>query len=649
VTASVSGAATPASFSLTNGTPVAATVTATSGTPQSATVSTAFGAPLVVTVLDSGSNPVSGVTVTFTAPSSGASGTFAGGVNTATTNSSGVATSAVFTANATAGGPYTVTASVSGVATPANFLLTNTPIPTYSFYVNGLESANGGPNYYAIAGSVKINASGTVLGGVQDYNDGYGVTSPQPAGDTITGGSLTVDSTTGLGTLVLITNNTSVGLSGTETFGVQFVNAKHAVIAQFDGSATASGSMDFQTVSSGVPNGNYSFTISGVDSSYFPVVFGGVFTVSNGGTSMLGLVDIDDDGTVNQGVSFTGTLSAADAFGRGTVTGTGFAGSSTTFNYYIVGPEAIRIIDVDPSIANVVSDAAIGSAFSQGSGTFDNSSIGASVFGFSSTSYGFFNAAAAGQITVPASGTFTGVADDDEVSNDILVTNAPIAGSYSIASNGYGSLSISSGNLGEVTTLGVYMTDPTLNLIDPNNTTSGLGGALIADLDEFVSGTGFLVPQTDTASASFAGKYAFGGQDFDFASASSGWEFDFVGGGSVTNLALSGTGVISDPFAILTNNLTDSGVNFTGTATADVFTAGRYTLPLTVSGLGVCSTYLFNTAIYQASGKQLFWLNEDNNTVFLSILQQQGSLTGVPAVKRAHQQKRKASGVKPGC
>ena len=65
--------------------------------------------------------------MTFTAPSSGASGTFSGGVNTATTNAQGVATAAVLTANATVGGPYTVTATVSGVVATANFSLTNVP------------------------------------------------------------------------------------------------------------------------------------------------------------------------------------------------------------------------------------------------------------------------------------------------------------------------------------------------------------------------------------------------------------------------------------------------------------------------------------------------------------------------------------------
>lgn len=126
VTASVSGVASPANFSLTNLGGAAASIAATAGTPQSATVNTAFAVQLQATVKDSFNNPVSGVTVTFAAPNSGASGTFAGGVNTATTNASGVATAPVFTANSVAGGPYTVTASVSGVGTSASFSLTNT-------------------------------------------------------------------------------------------------------------------------------------------------------------------------------------------------------------------------------------------------------------------------------------------------------------------------------------------------------------------------------------------------------------------------------------------------------------------------------------------------------------------------------------------
>ena len=122
VTASAPGGLST-SFALTNTTGTLS-IAVSSGSPQSAQINTAFGSPLAVIVKDSGNNPVSGVVVTFTAPGSGASGSFAGAQNTSTTNASGIATSAVFTANATVGS-YAVVASVTG--STASFALTNTP------------------------------------------------------------------------------------------------------------------------------------------------------------------------------------------------------------------------------------------------------------------------------------------------------------------------------------------------------------------------------------------------------------------------------------------------------------------------------------------------------------------------------------------
>ena len=57
--------------SATSATGLPASITATSGTPQTTTVGSAFASPLVVTVTDTHGNPMPGVTVTFTAPSSG--------------------------------------------------------------------------------------------------------------------------------------------------------------------------------------------------------------------------------------------------------------------------------------------------------------------------------------------------------------------------------------------------------------------------------------------------------------------------------------------------------------------------------------------------------------------------------------------------
>src|SRR4029077_18978862 len=67
-------------------------ITATAGTPQTTTVGTAFGAALQATVKNGLGNPVSGVTVTFTAPGSGASATFGGSTTVGVvTNASGIA------------------------------------------------------------------------------------------------------------------------------------------------------------------------------------------------------------------------------------------------------------------------------------------------------------------------------------------------------------------------------------------------------------------------------------------------------------------------------------------------------------------------------------------------------------------------------
>ena len=101
-----------------------ASLTATGGTPQSAQVNAPFGLPLSVTARDAAFNPVSGVLVSFTAPGSGPGAAFAGGVNTALTDASGVARSQTLTANGLPG-TYQVTASAAGVSIPAVFTLTN--------------------------------------------------------------------------------------------------------------------------------------------------------------------------------------------------------------------------------------------------------------------------------------------------------------------------------------------------------------------------------------------------------------------------------------------------------------------------------------------------------------------------------------------
>ncbi len=175
VTATVAGVVTPAAFSLTNSAGPAASITATAGTPQNATINTAFATQLQATVKDAESNPVSGVTVTFAAPGSGASGAFAGGVITATTNAGGVATAPAFTANATTGS-YTVTAKVAGVAAAADFLLTNNPGPAAS-----IATTAGTPQTAATNAAFTTQLQATVRDAGNNLMSGAVVTFTAPA------------------------------------------------------------------------------------------------------------------------------------------------------------------------------------------------------------------------------------------------------------------------------------------------------------------------------------------------------------------------------------------------------------------------------------------------------------------------------------
>lgn len=653
VTASVAGASTPASFKMTNTSGASPSIATTSGTPQSVAANTSFAAPLVATVTADGV-PVGGVVVTFTAPASGASGTFPAGqpevtksnarsagvnTNTATTNASGIATSTAFTANSTAGA-YTVTASIADGAT-ASFNMTNTAATSsnFSFYLSGLNHDKL-ETFYALAGSVIIDSTGAVLGGEQDYNDAVSLQSPQPSGDIIVGGGLEVNPyVPGQGTLSLVTNNPALGVNGTETLGLQFVNNNHALIIQYDGSATSSGSLDLQTLPSTptAPSGGYAFTLSGEDTSATQTVYGGVFSISGG--AMTGTYDVNDLGDMFGAV--TGltlsdeTVSTPDSFGRGTMTNSVVIISNplTTLSlvYYIVGPEAIRLIDVDPL------DTGVGSAFGQGAsaGSFSNTSLGSSVFAIESndviTGHPY---AVAGQFTVPSSGTITGIEDDNEVEYGASDTGSISGSTYSIANNGYGSVTLT---FEDILSLGIYMTDPNLNLSDPNSQVGG-GGALLAEMDGGVfAGTGVVIPQTDTAAADFTGAYAFGAQAL--YTGGGGGEFDFVGLASVPSGTLinNGVGIASDPGEYIDEEspTTISFVPFSGNLTADGSNPGRYTMLGGSNRLNFgLNEEVFNVVIYQANGDQLFWVDLDgpSGLAYLGPVQQQGSLSSLSEI-----------------
>jgi uncharacterized repeat protein (TIGR01451 family) len=149
-------------------------ITATAGTPQSTTVNTAFATALKATVTESG-NAKSGIAVTFTAPGSGARGTFPGPSTTAvvSTDGSGVATAPTFTANAI-GGSYSVVASIGTGLPIAIFALTNNKLSQTITFAQPADKTFGNPDFtvtatatsglvvsFAASGSCTVSGAGT--------------------------------------------------------------------------------------------------------------------------------------------------------------------------------------------------------------------------------------------------------------------------------------------------------------------------------------------------------------------------------------------------------------------------------------------------------------------------------------------------------
>ena len=129
----VLGTANSASFTISPQPAQPVTISASAGTPQSAAGNSVFPTLFTAIVRDANTNPVSGVMVTFSAPLTGAGGSFQNISNcnspcitaSAITNALGIATAPSFLANATAGS-YNVTATSPVASGSAAFSLTNT-------------------------------------------------------------------------------------------------------------------------------------------------------------------------------------------------------------------------------------------------------------------------------------------------------------------------------------------------------------------------------------------------------------------------------------------------------------------------------------------------------------------------------------------
>ena len=383
----------------------------------------------------------------------------------------------------------------------------------------------------------------------------------------------------------------NVGVGGTQTLAFTVVNNNHAQIIEFDSAATSGGSLDLQSgaaITAGFV-GNFAVTGYGfIGGSQW--AFGGVVTST--GAAVSGTADQDIAGTPETGFATAGVVSAADANGRGT-----FNLGGVNFVYYIVGAEAVRFIEVDAGGVTT------GTAMGQGSApSFSAASLsGAYVMDVPwPTGEGPDGPFAfAGQFSADGVSAITGVVDYNQAG---FVDPGPgpdtLGASYTVAATGpdggFGYGNITSGvvtNDSDFTTWGVYLVDPAINIIDPNNSSGG-GGALIVELDAFALGAGWVIPQTATAET-----VVNNGEDFVAISSTNDF-INTVGQVALSSAASVGSESVNDLNFSTPSQTETSGVSLSGAITADTTNAGRYTLVLTP---GSSATPL-NLVVYVVSG-----------------------------------------------
>ena len=487
----------------------------------------------------------------------------------------------------------------------------------YAFVLEGFAS-------FGMVGSVTLDGNGNVLSGEAD-GSANGFYSGVPS---ITG-TYTLDAT-GHGTLALSLNNTDCCGTLAQTHAITCVSTSsaagvctHLVISeadQFNGLTIGGvGSMDLQTAgptfTAAQVSGGYSFTLTGFSSAAVKAAggtglngsWGGVFSADGAGSITGGIFDSSFAGGAPNysSVAFTGTFTPPDANGRGTLTFT--ANGGTTYAYYLVTPEVLRLT----SMSNLGYAGNTGSAYGQGAvGTTNAAVSGSFVFGDLGYDAPGNAMGAAGQFTTDGAGNVSsGIVDINDSGNggNLLLAQSLSGSTYSISGSARGTFTDVSG-----ATYNIYLTDPNLNLLDPNSATGG-GGALFLETDSTFSAIGMVAPQAAPTPSTLLGPYAILLSDQNNpANADGGLVGDFVVSPGTGTFSGEGTFQGQGP-----NNATLIVGPLTGTFAADSTIPGRFTGSITTTpafpnaSIGGTSPGTELAAYYLASESQGFIVTTD--------------------------------------
>jgi hypothetical protein len=562
----------------------------------------------------------------WTATCNNTAGSGCGMFSLAHTNS-GIAMSYTAPPTAPAGG-VAVTIKAASTLSPGDnvtavILVSSTPTSaflcagcTYTYTVSGSDSA--GP--FALAGVFTADGTGGITGGEQDFSD-FTFTTGNIADSILSAGSSYQFTSDGRGTITLVINDPNVGVSngttGTETLGVAFVSPNHLLITELDQSATASGTIDMQTVHSFTPStlsGGYAFVFGGASiptniSAAFPVGFGGVFNVNSPGTISGGgsTCDINAGGAVATQQSLNGSFTVSDQLGRiqltihsGAFGAVGFTGPMI-LDGYITDATHVDFVEVDQNLGVVSSGLAVGQGAA--TGTLKNGSV---LPANSSYVFATFGSSTSGPIAFATTYTSDGSSKLQNGASDVndsgVHSGGIVSGNYSVDQNGTGRVGVTlTGNVpGNTAVYAVYLSGGT----DP---------AMVLEIDKnfITSGAAYTQAAGPFSLSSFKGPY---GLNFTLFTPTGSAEVDVSG-----QVFADGGGNLLGTMDINDNGSPQQNQAFTGGYAAA--SSGRFTGSITIQGSPPVS---LGVSYYIISPTQLVFIETDEaNDVSLGLFQSQ--------------------------
>ncbi|HEV2424081.1 MAG TPA: hypothetical protein VGZ29_04550 [Terriglobia bacterium] len=445
---------------------------------------------------------------------------------------------------------------------------------SYTFLMNG---QSGGSSQLE-AGNFQADGKGNITNGIEDVNGPSGVLLQVSFTGTYTMGN------DGRGVLTLKPSAAS-GLN-TETDEIVLISNTRARLIRYDTLGTGTGTLDLNDTSAfsaASLSGNYVLSLSGSAVTGQELAAIALLTLNGKNAVTSGLMDQNANTLLNQNISLSGPF-LVSSNGRGTMTLTGKLGTFD-FAFYIISAGTFRLISLDAA------PQWSGTATAQQGSNFTNAGLDGGMIYLTSGEIQSLPAADAGQFTANGNGGITnGIGDQNE--NGTITTGYSFTGNYSVASNGHGTLSLTSTARGNFTYAFYLIANGQAALMRTDT-----GGDSIGDLN--------VQSQAQFSSSNLSGPYALTVS----GTSSTGFidkliAFTAGSGGSIT-------GNEND------NTAQSPSVNLTMTATTTVSSNGRGVM--TVKAGGNTRTLDF----YMLSPTELYVIGMDSDQVLRGGSEQQ--------------------------